>query len=317
MADTKERGDPLDGLIARAFEELEAEEEESPHPPTEELVAYQEARTDEPTRDRVRRHLARCDECARLLLEISAFGEEPGDDQDLAPSAAETEAALADLRRRTAGARAVEPSRDELEPVTPGLAGSEPLTSSPHLGIEPQIAARTARANARPIDSTVGRPPRSPRRPWAERLLIAASMLLAGVLLGQWLPRAIPSDPEPEDMFAPYLFELRPDDADRRRDAARATPVEPPPSFDVLLARLNLADQTPYDAYRVEALDGDGEIVWTLDRLERQPQGNFLAPLPRDVFAPGLYRIRLLGRRGADEVEIETFSFELHAAPRG
>ncbi|MCB1057969.1 MAG: zf-HC2 domain-containing protein [Acidobacteria bacterium] len=275
MAESKDTEEAFDAEVVQAVEELRAEQAMTPHPEIDELVDYQEGRLGGEAADRVRRHLVMCAQCARELLDLEVLDEEVEGGWE--PSDQEIEEDLRGLRERIAQA-----------------------------GVRPLPAPETGAAV--PV---VG--------PWIlgsrQVLALAATMLLAAVALAVWWSQARAVDTGPAVVPNPFLFNLAPDGMEGLRFAGSVPVVEVPPHLDPLLARLVLGDQTPYDGYRVEAVDANGRLVLRLDGLSRQPDGSFLATLPRRLFPPGTYRLTLLGVTGAEVTELARYPVRIADSP--
>ena len=283
MSDPADFEAAFKSAVDRAAREFagEAEGTVSDHPGLDELVDFQEGRLTGDDAEYVRRHLEACPECAREVRELEAFDVDEPPASNLRPSPEET---AADWKR----------FQDRVARETTGgkvLEMPSPRAAAEHL-------------------TPTGEPPRS----WSLRWLTMAASLMIGVIgVGLWIAsQRVEPPPAPRN---PYAFDLVPDGEDLVRDAAMLARVEVPAGMDTLVPRLNLGDQTPYDAYRAEIANQAGVVVWSQSDLVRQPTGQFVVLLDAVDLTAGTYRLSLFGALNGGETKLATYTFELSRAP--
>lgn len=288
MVENNDSDHGFDAPVVEAVRELRGEMAVTPHPDIDELVAYQEGHLEGEAAERVRHHLVACSRCAREMLQLEILDQEPGEGWE--PDDAEVEADFQALRRRIAEAEAEEAAGSAPSPVVP-------IVAAPARPIRP----------AAPATPFAGRRHRDPWR----LVALAASALLAVVLLSVWWTGVFGPGGDRRAPSNPFLFDLAPEGAADVRSADTAPTIEVPADLDPLVARLLLGDQTPYDSYQVTALDARGKLLLRLDELSRQPNGSFLATLPRSSFPPGVYRLTLTGVLDGETTELATYAFRI------
>ncbi len=296
MSETADFEAAFTSAVERAARELagEAEGAVNDHPEVDELVDFQEGRLAGDDAERVRRHLESCAECAREVRELETF-DQPAD-AGLRPSPEQTVADWARFQQEVARRETRQETRPEAGEA--GEAGGKVLQM-------PEREHRDA-----PAEPTAAR---HRLRNW----LPAAAALVIGVIGGYWLApqRTVPVEtpPAPRNLLA---VDLVPEGEDRVRDAAAVAEVAVPAGMDALVVRLNLGDQTPFDAYRAEIVDAAGTVVWSRDSLVRQPAGEFVVLIDRAELPGGRYRLSVLGGEDRGETVLATYSFELSYAPQ-
>ncbi len=285
MSESAEFEAAFTSAVERAARELSGEREAAvnDHPEVEELVDFQEGRLTDDDAERVRQHLEACAECQEELQELASFDDPP--DAELLPSSEQTAADWERFQEQIA--------REASSGDQAGQGEAEPLSREPTATPTP----------------TVARP-----RPAARWLPMAASLII-GLIGGLWIASRdtppVETSSSPQD---PYAIDLVPDGEDLVRDAATLRDVAVPEGMDGLVARLNLGDQTPYDAYRAEIADATGTIAWSRDGLRRQPAGEFLLLVDRTALPAGKYRLSVLGLEDSEETVLATYTFELSYA---
>ena len=195
---------------------------------------------------------------------------------------------------------------DAAEPtVDPSLLPSPEAIAARRQAFEEMVQAEERiPAATRPMRPT-------PSDSWKVLLPLAASVILAATGIGFWLAAG---DTSLRHGDHPFLFNLVPEGSGTSREAETHS-VEVPAGFDLLVARLNVSDLTPFEAYRAEMSDSQNNVVWVAEDLQRLPGGSFSILLDRFELDAGSYQLKLLGEQGQDEVLLETYSFTLSFQP--
>ena len=134
------------------------------------------------------------------------------------------------------------------------------------------------------------------RSTWNPAWRAAAALLLLSIGLGTGYlaGRASRSTPEPAGPARNVqIAELEPVTGDGFR--ASAAPVELPEGSEALVLVLALPGTDGFSGYAAEVLDQDGTRRWSGDGLVPSSLGTIQVSFPREVFAPGIYRIDLFG----------------------
>ncbi len=305
MPDPTDIDPTFETAVAQAARNLadEAAQALSDHPETDVLVAYQESRLEDLERQRVRQHVVACTRCADELLQLAAFDVDDVDDAELEPNREATGAAWAAFQEQIGE----QPQGAKVLAMPDARHSTEADAARP-------TAPMSSAANTEP-GATAGS--KASSRPW---WTLAASLVLS--LSGLWFwsaglqDGATMSDQPPAN---PLLKDLRPDGQNQERDATVIEEITVPVGMDGLILRLNLGDQTVYDAYRaeipreIEADDQDG-MIWLQRQLIRQPAGEFVVTIGRDQLPVGHHRLRLLGAIAKEESVLATYSFQLRYA---
>ena len=145
--------------------------------------------------------------------------------------------------------------------------------------------------------------------PWAASILLAAT--LGASYWGWSLLRDNRRLAEPRVNVV--VEDLAPmGQSDIRGDANLLKPVSP--SSEAVLLVLNGADLRPFPAYGAEIReDGQKQILWSSDQLQRSSRGNFTVQLSRPFPGTGHYQIRLLGIDGHRRELLAEYETDLYA----
>ncbi|HYN21517.1 MAG TPA: zf-HC2 domain-containing protein [Thermoanaerobaculia bacterium] len=145
-------------------------------------------------------------------------------------------------------------------------------------------------SNVVPFKRPEARPSKSPR--WLQPL--AAMLLISTMALSAWVANLRDrvkelSSPQPN---APVL-DLYPAGSTRGEGGPAVQAV--PSDVRLFTIILNPPGRTQFEAYEVEILDVEGNVVRSERGLEPNRFGSFSLTVPRDVLGAGDFRIRLVG----------------------
>lgn len=105
----------------------------------------------------------------------------------------------------------------------------------------------------------------------------------------------------------PFAF-LAPRDPTRGEDEGRTIP----PDADYLFLALAIQDTQSFENLRLEILRRDNsERVWSRDGLTRNKINEVYLALPRQILAPGEYRLRLYGLSGGEAELVEEYDLTI------
>jgi len=156
--------------------------------------------------------------------------------------------------------------------------------------------------------SSTSTPPTRTRWSLHTILPLAASLVFAVVGVTGFLL----STPTPSG--APMVFDVRPDGdrVERSAEPSRIVPV--PLGVHILVPRISIGDQTPFESYELVLSRADGREVARLDDAVRDPQGRFAFSISRWQVPNGSYRLTLVGIEAGRRTEIAAYSFVLRDA---
>lgn len=178
-----------------------------------------------------------------------------------------------------------------------------------HLASCPECRAevdRVRRAERAPV------PTRRVRRTAVEsslRRLALAAALVAALGLGFVAGR---DRQRPTPIANAVIVELSPAGRVERGAPSPAHAVIPAGAPATLL--LSTLDVTPFEGHRLELRRSDGSLLWASDAVTRRPAGDFLLHLPPGAAPSGEWELRLLGRRGADWLPVESYRLRVAAS---
>lgn len=227
------------------------------HPDPDELVAYHEGGLTPDDERRVQDHLLGCRECAALLADYDGLTDPDfGAEEDIPESA--VEAIWGKVREEI-----------RKDPPVPRQAG--PSNVVPFR--QPEVR-------------------RTESRRWLQPL--AAALLISTLALSVWVANL---RNKVEDLSSPQanapVLDLYPASSIRGEGGPAVQAV--PPDARLFTVILNPPGRTDFEAFEVEILDAEGDVVRTQQGLEPNRFGSFSLTVPRDLLGAGDFRVRLVG----------------------
>lgn len=273
---------------------MAAKREELGEPPApDELLAYRDGRLDPAARERLEARIAVYPEAARALADLAAFPEiEPAPGVlDVSPE--EVGARWQTFRQKLAQ---LPESRPPVPPVQELPDGPPaPVATAPVLRHEPRAS----------------RAPRESRDHPARRLAAAASVALAVGLGSGFLAGRASLGPGSDSSINVEITELNPVEEGGERAPGSSAAVELPEGSEELVLVLNLDDPGEFPGYEAEIVDAEGARVWSRDGLRPTAVATFHLSFRRSVLDPGVYRIDLFGRDGAERRPVARYELRI------
>ncbi len=107
------------------------------------------------------------------------------------------------------------------------------------------------------------------------------------------------------------VVDLIPNGASIQRSSEPFVELRVPEAVGSIAFRLQVAGLPAHEAFEIDVTDVEGRLVFSTDRVVRDPQGRFALELTRDQLPNGKYSAGLWGIDGEQRVRVAEYSFRL------